>query len=70
MQEMAIFHLILVPTFSSVFIIVQTPNKSQVKTRTNLEREESVGKLTHRLARGSLIYSATAALQADARFGI
>lgn len=58
---------VLVPAFSLVFIIVQTPNKSQVKTRTNLKIEESVGELSHCLARGNLIYSATASLlQGDA----
>lgn len=60
-------HSVLVSTFSFVLIIVQIPNKSQVKTRTNLKIEESVGELSHCLARGNLIYSATEALlQADA----
>ena len=41
-------------------MIVQMPDESQLKSRTNLETEETVGELSHRVAQGSWICSAIA----------
>lgn len=52
------YHRISVPAFSFVLTIVQMPNESQIESRTNLEREKTVGELSHHPASGSGICSA------------